>query len=274
LPYFTSSIDGELATTSTSTTAFGAKIDNGSFNAYSFMNNVWTMYDKNGTRYTFGASDNAEQNDAASSTKIYTWMLSEIRDTNNNYVRYVYTKDNGQIYPSAIYYTGNGSTEGTFTISFTKSSRPDPYINYKLLFKVTTSYRITQITAAVNGNVVREYNLSYTSGNNGLRSLLSSVQENGYDANHQNQVTLPAMSFTYVSDSSPFVAPASGIAVNAAVVVADANGDGVNDATVSKFINGNVAGTVYPGGAGGRTSVNVGEYWGAAGTVCNSINPQ
>jgi RHS repeat-associated protein len=274
LPYFTSSIDGELATTSTSTTAFGAKVDTGTFDSYSFTSNVWTMYDKNGTRYTFGASDNAQQNDAASSTKIYTWMLSEVRDTNNNYVRYVYTKDNGQIYPSAIYYTGNGSTDGIFTISFTKSSRPDTYISYKPLFKVTTSYRITQITAAVNSNVVREYNLSYTSGNNGLRSLLSSVQENGYDANHQNQVTLPAMSFAYDSDSSPFVAPASTINVNAGVVVADANGDGINDETYSKLHSGNVEAGVISGGAGGSVNVSVGEYWGAAGVVCNSINPQ
>jgi len=50
-----------------------------------------------GTRYTFGASDNAQQNASASSTQIYTWMLQEIRDTNNNYVRYVYAKDSGQI---------------------------------------------------------------------------------------------------------------------------------------------------------------------------------
>src|SRR6266849_10695744 len=109
-PYFTSSIDGELATTSSATTTmtFSAKVDDGHFNAYSFANNVWTMYDKNGTRYTFGASDNAQQNASASSTQIYTWMLQEIRDTNNNYVRYIYTKDSGQIYPSQILYTGNG----------------------------------------------------------------------------------------------------------------------------------------------------------------------
>jgi len=98
--YFSSSIDGELATTSTTTTtAYGARVDDGSFNAYSFVSNVWTMYDKNGTRYTFGASDNAQQNASASSTKIYKWMLQEIRDTNNNYARYIYTKDSGQIYP-------------------------------------------------------------------------------------------------------------------------------------------------------------------------------
>jgi len=48
--YFNSSIDGELATTSSATTTmtFGAKLEDGSFNSYSFTNNVWTMYDKQG----------------------------------------------------------------------------------------------------------------------------------------------------------------------------------------------------------------------------------
>jgi RHS repeat-associated protein len=250
---------------------FGAKVDNGSFNAYSFTNNAWTMYDKNGTRYTFGASDNAQQNDAASSTKIYTWMLSEVRDTNNNYVRYVYTKDNGQIYPSTIYYTGNGGTDGIFTISFTKSSRPDPYISYKPLFKATTSYRITQITAAVNGNVVREYNLSYTSGNNGLRSLLSAVQENGYDANHQNQVTLPAMSFSYVNDSNAFVAPDPGIQADASTVIADVDGNAVNDTTRSRTISGGTEGVVWPNGSTGIVSVSVGETWASTGGCQSAV---
>src|SRR5216684_1902274 len=59
VPHFTSSIDGELATSSNGTTTqtFVARIDDGHFNSYSLTNNVWTMYDKNGTRYTFGASD-------------------------------------------------------------------------------------------------------------------------------------------------------------------------------------------------------------------------
>ena len=210
---------------------FGARVDDDHFNAYSFANNVWTMYDKSGTRYLFGASDNSLQNASASSTQIYKWMLQEIRDTNNNYIRYVYTKDSGQIYPSQILYTGNG-TDGVFLVTFTTASRPDKRVNYLPGFKVTTNSRISQITAAVNGNVVREYNLSYTAGNNGLRSLLSSVQENGYDANHQNMVAYPALSLNYINTTSPFVAPHSNGAITGpSWVIADVNGNGVNDAT-------------------------------------------
>lgn len=277
--YFTSSIDGELATTSTTTTAFGAKVDDGHFNAYSFVNNVWTMYDKSGTRYTFGASDNAQQNASASSTKIYTWMLQEIRDTNNNYVRYVYAKDSGQIYPLKILYTGNGSTDGVFTVTFATSTRSDAYTNYLPGFKATTNHRISQITAAVNGNVVREYNLSYTTGNNGNRSLLSSVQENGYDANHQNQVSYPAITFGYISSTTAFVWPVAGLGSGAASghVIADVNGNSINDVTAFVSNGGappTLTGTVWQeGNTNSAASVTPPEFWSDTQSGCDAPRP-
>jgi hypothetical protein len=60
-------------------------------------------------------------------------MLQEIRDTNNNYVRHVYAKDNGQIYPCKIYYTDNGGTDGVFTTFATSTTRSDAYTSYKPL---------------------------------------------------------------------------------------------------------------------------------------------
>jgi len=72
-------------------------------------------------------------------------------DTNNNYVRYIYTKDSGQIYPSQILYTGNGGTDGIFSIDFTKSSRSDTYTNYlpaSLLRPITASRRLLRRSTA------------------------------------------------------------------------------------------------------------------------------
>src|SRR6266851_1196316 len=267
-PYFTSSIDGELATTSSATTTmtFDAKVDDGSFNSYSFANNVWTMYDKNGTRYTFGASDNAQQNASASSTQIYKWMLQEIRDTNNNYVRYTYFKDSGQIYPMQIYYTGNGGTDGTFQVTFAVASRGDVYINYTPGFKVTTNYRVAQIEVRSNGNEVRRYYLSYTTGKNVLRSLLSGVQEIGWDANHANQVSYPALSLGYVSSSAAFAGPHG--AAGQAYITGDANGDGLNDVMVSYTLIGGGQTAAVNG-----TTVSAPEYWGSQENVCPNPYP-
>jgi hypothetical protein len=232
------------------------------------------MYDKHGTRYLFGASDNSQQNASASSTQIYTWYLQEIRDTNNNYVRYVYAKDSGQIYPQTIYYTGNGTADGIFKISFSTSTRPDPYVSYKPLFKVTTNYRISKITAAMNGTTVREYDLSYTAGNNGVRSLLSSFQEYGWDANGNNEVTLPAETFSYVNDSSGGFfgrPPGGGHIKSQAYVVADFNGNAKPDVTVSYNTPPAAAFTLPDGGA--QVSIGGVDYWSAPVSTCHSYDP-
>jgi YD repeat-containing protein len=266
--YFTSSIDGELATTSnaTSTQTFAAKVDNDNFDSYSFSNNVWTMYDKNGTRYTFGASDNAQVNQSASSTRIYKWMLQEIRDTNNNYVRYVYTKDgNNQLYPSEILYTGNGGADGIFSINFTLEDRPDTIDDWSAAFTspILTTQRVSKITASVNGTIVREYDLSYTTGNNGHRSLLSSLQEFGWDANHQNEVSYPATSFGYISSTTAFIQPAapSNRVYSSSWVITDANGDGRNDITNSYITGGTTQGSVLVQDNLTQQSPSIPDYW-------------
>ena len=128
-------------------------------------------------------------------------MIEEIRDTNDNYITFTYTKDNNELYPSQIQYTGYASTNGPFTIDFAKSSRPDPYIKYRGGIKVTTNYRITEIKASVNGVMVRKYTLSYSIGSNGARSLLSSIQRTGRDDNGV-ELAEPATSFEYSTSSS------------------------------------------------------------------------
>ena len=238
-PYYSSSIDGELGAVSTSSSlVYRARVDTGAFDQYSYSTSTdaWTMYDKNGTRYLFGSSD-ATRISTTSPTRIYRWMLEEIRDTNDNYITYTYTKDSGQIYPSEIVYTGHSSSDGVMTIDFSTSTRPDAYTSYKTGFKITTNKYLTQIKASINGTRVRQYDLAYTSGNNGYRSLLSSIQETGQD-DSGGTITLPAMTFSYVSTTTQFYAPSSGLepVISTSHVVADTDGNGINDVNLFTYI--------------------------------------
>ena len=267
-PYYTSSLEGELAVSdATSSTVYRAKIDNGDFTSYSFANNTWTVYDKHGTRYLYGASDQSRQ--FGSSTTTFKWMLEEIRDTNNNYVKYTYAKDSNDIYPSQITYTGHGAVDGIFTITFTKVTRPDVYISYRPGFKVTTNYRISEIDANVNGSAVRKYILSYVPGNNGVRSMLTSVQLKGFDENNV-ETDLPAMTFSYVSTSTQFYSPSGAtMPVNgAAYVVSDTNGNGINDVNQFYFDQtSNATGSnMYIDQGSLITNVVPPEWWSYAGT--------
>lgn len=127
--FFYSSLSGELATT-TATTTYEAKIDNGSFYQYEFVDEEkWQVTDKNGTIFKFGYSTSSQQ---YYSTSTYTWLLEEVRDTNDNYIRYEYYHDSGQVYPDKIHYTGHGSTDGIFEVEFLRESRSDIFKRYDM----------------------------------------------------------------------------------------------------------------------------------------------
>jgi hypothetical protein len=167
----------ELATfklASDGSSTYGPKIENGTFRTYERKSSgaYWEVTDKHGTIYKFGTSTSARQDGPDTPSHIYRWMLEEVRDTNGNYISYSYDKHLGQLYPTSITYTGNGTTPGIFAIDFTREARSDYATSSKAGFDIGSHYRITQIKASVNGNWVRKYDLGYTTGDNTGRSIL------------------------------------------------------------------------------------------------------
>ncbi|HEX9503247.1 MAG TPA: toxin TcdB middle/N-terminal domain-containing protein, partial [Patescibacteria group bacterium] len=206
----------------------------------------WVVYDKKGTKYTFGSAASSRQDNPLDSTKIYKWMLQEVRDTNNNYIAFNYYKDTGQIYPSSVVYTGNGTIGGIFEIDFLRQSRTDTSSSYKTGFLVKTNYRINEIDILVNLSWVKKYILSYATGRNGYNSLLQNITESGRD-DLLNIATLPPTQFGYQNTTNPtwtentswtiplnFVENGTCQKDNA-VRVFDANGDGLPDIVQSYY---------------------------------------
>ena len=235
--YFNSSLSGELVNTSGGD--YAPKTENGDFLKYSLSSNVWTVTDKQGTVYKFGLTSNSRQDDTGNSSNVGRWMLEEIRDTNDNYIEYSYYKDAGQVYPDTITYTGNNTTDGIFSVVFTRSSRSDAITQNKYGFGVTTNYKITDIQSKVSGTWRHKYVLAYTTGDNTQRSLLNTITESGQDES-SNVTTLPAVAFTYqatgtgsefVTDSAWSTAVSASIntAANFGAIVADLNGDALPD---------------------------------------------
>ena len=232
---FTSSLDGEMVNISSG--VYGPKVENGDFRKYSLASSVWTVTDKSGTVYTFGHTAGTRQDDPNDSTRINKWMLSEVRDTNNNYIKYEYYKDAGQIYPSKITYTGNGSTDGIFEVSFLRESRTDIVPFDKAGFNVETNYRIYEIDTKISNTLVHKYEIDYTTGDNDVRSLITTITESGIDES-SNMVTLPATSFTYQANTAGWTQDTNltiptiftySNGASAGTQVLDVNGDGLQD---------------------------------------------
>lgn len=192
--YYTSSLSGELVSLGANT--YAAKVENGDFLTYTKNTNGWTVKDKSGTVYTFGLNVQARQDNSADTAKIYKWMLEEVRDTNNNYISYEYYKDAGQIYPSRIVYTGNGSTAGIFEVNFDRAARTGAPTLWTTGFSVKSNYRISEIRTEISDTWARKYALAYTAADNGIISLLNTVTESGQDES-STVTTLPAIDFDY-----------------------------------------------------------------------------
>lgn len=233
--YFYSSLSDELATTTTPN-EYRALVERGDFLRYTFSDtaNTWTMYDKKGVRYIFGSSDTERLSDASNPSRVFRWMLREVRDTNGNFITYSYSKDDGQLYPLSITYTNTDTQNGIFSINFTKESRPDPYVKYTTGFRVGTAYRVSQVQTQVNGLWARKYTLAYGSGANGVRSMLTSIVESS--ENDQSVVnTKPPITFEYSNDPVTFQSNWNPELpeVTGPRIATDINGDGLIDVSVS-----------------------------------------
>ncbi len=247
---FSSSLSGELVSISGSPYGdYGAKVESGAYLDYVFnsSDDSWTVTDKSGTVYTFGSTADSRQDNPSDSTEIYKWMLEEIRDTNDNYLRYEYFKENGQIYPESISYTGNGATDGIFLVEFGLESRSDPSSFYSTGFEVQTDYRVSGIEVSIDGTLRKSYGLTYTTPDNTTRSLLKSVTESGVSETGVT-TTLPATTFDYAQSSKgwssvngytiPVYFYFSGDHSDKGNDVADVNGDGLLDIIDSGLYSG------------------------------------
>jgi RHS repeat-associated protein len=178
-PYFESSLSGELvlAKTSVSSTMYVSRVDSGDFLKYTFSNNQWTVVDKQGNQYQFGYDASARQ-DNPDGSQVFKWMLENEIDTNNNTISYDYYKQSGQIYPADITYGGISATD-TFKIVFQREARQDELVSYSTSFPVATYSRINQIQTFIAGGLADQWDLNYTTGTNGFRSILHSITQTG-----------------------------------------------------------------------------------------------
>jgi RHS repeat-associated protein len=154
----------------------------------------WEVTDKNGTRYFYGGTSGVDNNAVLKDDNgnIARWCLVEVRDLNNNNIKYEYnpvndfgTLDNQapgrQIYVSKIHYTGNGGSNGNYTVEFITDTpgdtrRTDVLISGNNGLKEVTAELLRKVNITFNNQKVRSYELVYTQGAF-FKTLLSTIKE-------------------------------------------------------------------------------------------------
>ena len=150
----------------------------------------WEVTDKRGVRMFFGG-DNSTLTDTAGN--VAHWALRETRDTNDNFMRYLYAKvaDGGvanstvpgsNLYPQKILYTGRGSTDGKYSVTFirdrerSEARRGDVLIDARAGFKKVTADLLRRVEVKLDGQLIRAYELNYRVGAF-AKTLLASVSQ-------------------------------------------------------------------------------------------------
>ena len=232
----------ELVDVSGNATLFRPELE-GAFMKIEFVSNAyWRMTDKKGIRYYFGQSTASRVVDPSNSANVFEWYLDRVEDIYGNYMTISYVKDQNQVYPYQILYTGNSQINlPTFaTIEFEFENRPDTMFSYLSRFLIKTEKRLSAVKAFVQGALQRKYQFSYVQSPMTQRSLLSSVIQYGADG----VSSLPPTTFTYQQGDKGFQA-ATGWAIpfsarfaeyqqggryaDLGVRIADVNADGYPD---------------------------------------------
>ena len=161
----------------------------------------WEVVDKEGTRYFHGRTPEIDFEETKAILRdtfnnIAHWALVEVRDLNQNFVKYHYKvqRDVGvkylrtqplssletiadigkQIYVTKITYTGHGGTEGKYSIHFLRDrnvdttttwhAREDITISGRNGFKQVTADLLDSIEVKLNDQPIRTYKLEYKEG--------------------------------------------------------------------------------------------------------------
>ena len=186
---------------------YGKRIENDFSKIELTTQNKWLVTDKFGTLYTFGTSTSTRVVNPTDSTKIFKWMLEEVRDTNDNFIRYEYYKDSNQIYPKKIFYTGHASTDGVFVIEF-KPFDGSPTENnvvttsYESGFEVKTKFLLDSIDVKIDGTLKISHDLQYTQSHDEKKFLLSNIVPKFYDGATPH--TKDELNFDYSSATTTY----------------------------------------------------------------------
>ena len=230
--------------------------------------NAWEVTSKDGTVHSFGSGTSSRQYDPNDLNKVFKWALNTITDTHGNAIGFIYDRFDNQLYLRQVQYTTNYQVDpnqfANKAVRFylDDGSRPDKSTHYTTQFPVQTRYRVKTIRVFANGATQRVYKLMYTTSPTTGRSILTSVQQFGKDAdvnvttgtinNEGTASKLPPLTLDYQQPSTPLgqlaygsEPPAFGQGGNF-VRSGDFTGDGRSDVLIYTHQNsGAEPGTVY-----------------------------
>lgn len=126
----------------------------------------WEVTDKSGRKSIFGLDVSSC---VGNGRQKFTWNISKIVDVRGNTVEFTYSKEEGYVYPEAIYYTGYGEERGNYRVQFhydieDSVGRKDIRVEARSRSLVSCSKLLSRITSHYKSETIRTYKFIYKEG--------------------------------------------------------------------------------------------------------------
>ncbi len=166
----------------------------------------WIAIDKNGTKFTFGSTADSKFN-ALGKANAKSWLVNRVEDVYGNHydVSYTYDTEFGYTYTSQITYNN-------VAIQLFHENRKDQIPDYGFGAKIQSQKRMNKIRVQVDGNTIREYDLSYEYGITSSQSRLIRIKRSG--SNDNGSEDFQDLQFTYSEVSTGIKSMNSGTGVS------------------------------------------------------------
>ena len=179
---------------------------------------------KEGAIIEYGKTFNSRV-EAPGTATAYRWRVNRIKDTNGNYIDFIYNEDSWESTIGEIRYTGNESLmlSPYNRVVFTYTNKNDPSFYYIGGSKIPQTKLLTSITIRTEGDqLVREYTLKY---HYDFYTHLNEVYETGSDGTRINSTIFQwGVSSAAYSTTNPTTS-----GKNLKFFHGDFNGDGITD---------------------------------------------
>lgn len=142
------------------------------FQRISYSGNVWSIWQKDGTRETYSPM---EVGSGPTGATTFRWRITTRQDTRGNSVTFSYALDGSAYYLSTVTYNGA-------EVRLYREARADPVTYARGAAIQIENQRLKSVAISVGGVLARAYALRYTTDGALSTSLLSTVDEYGNDA--------------------------------------------------------------------------------------------
>ena len=219
----------------------------------------FTVTSRSGTQMTYGGGNSSVLYHTGA---VLNWRISQLQDTSGNYMDYAYSNDPAESVLYEINYGGNtnANQDHFLKVKLVYEPRPDQSTGYSFGQLGQSTKRLSNIQTYADGELVRNYHLSYALNEVSGQSRLSQFQECA--VGDEGEVCLAPTTFDYTPEndnwtnsSASIPTPTQGPDGQPYGLTTDINNDGWQDWLVSvRYSDGSVNNQTWLGSETGFSS--------------------